>query len=71
MIPRTAKSPIVFTRLERPLEALCASTAALHWGHLEGEGEVPWSILNHDEIGMMLLIGVYKPPKSSRMTRAQ
>lgn len=61
-------SPIVFTRLERPLEALCASTAALHWGHLEGEGEVPWFILNHDEIGMMQLIGSTSRPKSSRMT---
>jgi hypothetical protein len=26
-----------------------------------GEGEVPWFILNHDEIGMMPLIEVYKP----------
>ena len=25
------------------------------------EGEVPWFILNHDEIDMMQLIGVYKP----------
>jgi hypothetical protein len=39
----------------------CASTAALHWGIWTGEGEVPWLILNHDEIGMMQVIGVYKP----------
>ena len=26
-----------------------------------GEGEVPWFILNHEEIGIMQLIEVYKP----------
>ena len=39
---------------------LCASTAVCTAASWTGEGKVPWFILNHEEIGVMQLIGV--PP---------
>jgi hypothetical protein len=33
----------------------------LHWGIWTVREEVPWFILNHDEIGMMQFERVYKP----------
>ncbi len=60
-------SPNVFTH-SQGLEALCEHRSSALGGIWTCEGEVPWFILNHDEIGMMQLIGPTSRPKSSRMT---